>query len=143
MTQIFGSLYFIIHMLKEQIKMMERIKEIDNRKSNEYLGLTYSRLSKVFTLEKDFVFQNKTLGTIGLLLLVIIYIIILIYIIIKLFFINKKQFNLQNSSIILGICVCFASAYMSGNIIDNLMVLILVGFLIGLELKIVNKKTNE
>lgn len=126
-----------------ETKMVERIKEVDNRKSNDFLGLTYSRLSKVFTLEKDFIFQNKTLGVIGLILLVIIYIIILIYIIIKMLFINKEQFNLKNSSILLGICVCFASAYMSGNIVDNLMVMILVGFLTGVNLKTINKKTNE
>lgn len=123
-------------------KMFNRLKEIDQRKYNDFLGLTFSRLSKIFTLEKDFLYQYYTLGLIGLILLVLIYIMVIIYIIIKILFFNKKQFNIYNISFIMGISICLASAYMSGNVIDTLMVMILLGFLLGHLLKNVNSNPN-
>ncbi len=115
--------------------MINRIKEIDNRSSNDLFGLTYSRASKVFTLEKDFVFQNYTLGYIGLTLFVLIYIILIIYISIWIIFVDRNKFTFKNITFIVSIGICFGAAYMSGNIVDNLMVMIIVGFIIGLLLK--------
>ena len=50
--------------------MLKRVKEINNNKYDDLLGLTYSRTSKVFNLEKDFQYQYYSLGIIGQILFI-------------------------------------------------------------------------
>lgn len=50
--------------------MLKRVKEINNNKLDNLFGITYSRTSKVFNLERDFLYQYYSMGIIGVLILI-------------------------------------------------------------------------
>ncbi len=114
-------------------KMLKRVKEINNNKYDNLLGLTYSRTSKVFNLERDYVYQYYSLGIIGLILLVIPLLAIFIYNGFKV--LNKKHFNLLNISLCFGLGLIFCIAYYSGDILDNIATNTIIGFTLGYLVK--------
>ena len=126
-----------------QTKIFNRIKEINNNSLDNFFGLTYSRTSKIFNLERDFQYQYYSLGLIGVILflmpLVILLLVCMIYILIK-----RKNLTLENCSLCLGIGLIICIAAYSGNMLDNLGITIPLGYTLGyLVSKIFRKREKK
>ena len=120
--------------------MLQRVKEINDNTGDDLLGLTYSRTSKIYNLESDFKYQYYSLGIIGLILFMGPLIAILVAGIILTL---KKDFSIENTSLCFGIALLYVVAYTSGNILDNLSILIVLGFVSGYLISKLKKKSPK
>ena len=104
-------------------------------------GLSYSRFrsAKIY-MEKDFLVHYYTIGILGIVLLLCPYIIILIYKLIQIIFIDKKLFNFYNIMLLASLFLPIAVSFMSGHVVDELIVSLYIGFIAGFILK--NIKPN-
>lgn len=109
-------------------EMLKRIKSVNNKPYDNLFGLTYSRTSKVYNLESDFRYQYYSLGIAGEILFMGPMITTLI---IGIILTLTRNFTIENTSLCFGIALLYATAYTSGNILDNLSILILLGFTTG------------
>lgn len=125
-----------------QTSIFDRIKDINNSKLDDYVGITYSRTSKIFNLERDFLYQYYSLGIIGVILFLFPLVGMLALCIIKVLT-NKKLFNIENCSLILGIGLFLCIAFYSGNMLDNLGLTIILGYVLGYLLQNVLTKEKE
>ncbi len=111
--------------------MLKRIKELRNDKKDDYLGITYSTMSNVFNLERDFLSHYYSLGWIGLTLFLFPYLIILFFCMMVMLLYFKRKVTFYNCSLTLSIGIALFAAYYSGNVMDGLVVSIILGFVIG------------
>lgn len=123
--------------------IIERLKYLNDRKTmDELFGLTYSRVSNIATLEKDFVYQYHTLGLVGFILLILPYIILLISCLFKMIF-NINKITLKNVSLVTCLLSALAGAYYCGNSLDNLTFSIIIAFIYGILLNNLNYKKEK
>lgn len=115
--------------LEQSILM--RVTEKNNNSNDKLLGISFTRMSNIFDLEKDFVSHYYTLGLVGLILLLMPYIIITAICGIKILMNYQKHFTSKNIFYIIGIGITLFAAYFSGNVMDGLIVTIILGFVIG------------
>lgn len=116
-------------------KMLQRVKEINNNKMDDWLGIGYTRTSNIYNLEKDFAYQYYSMGIIGAALLVGPYIAIILGIMIFMLMKFKKRVTIFNCSLVLGAGLSCFLAYYSGNVLENLGITIIFGFVLGYLLK--------
>lgn len=116
--------------LTESILIRLKENNTNNKKAIELFGISYTRMSNIFNLEKDFLSQYYTLGIVGLILFLSIYIIIIlissIYILI-----HKEKFTFKNVCIILAVLLGVIGAYYCGNTMDGLTFMIIYAFFFG------------
>lgn len=125
------------------IGILDRLKYLNNDKIvDELFGLTYSRMSNIAYLERDFVSQYYTLGIIGSLLLTLPYILIVIFSSLKVL-IDKSKFTLANITLIFCCFSALAGAYYCGNTLDNLTFTIIYSFIFGLLIRNVLVKEQK
>lgn len=110
--------------------MLERIVNYNNNKLDKWLGISYTRQAKIFTLERDFISQIYSLGIIGTILFIGPYVVILLYAIYE-WLKNKRVRTYLISSLILAICFVLAAAYSSGNVMDFLTATLILAFVEG------------
>lgn len=122
--------------------MLDKIIAYNNNPLDKWFGISYVRMSNIFNLERDFKSQRYTLGILGTILFLGIYVISLIYTIVY-WFIKKNCRSLLISSLILANGFALGAAYYSGNVMDFLTATIILGFFNGYMLMEVdrNKKT--
>lgn len=123
-------------------QMLKRVKEINNNKLDNLFGITYSRTSKVFNLERDFLYQYYSMGIIGVLILIFPLLYFLITSIIKIL-IKKDYFNLKNCSLCLGIGLIFGVALYSGDVLDNVGTVTIIGVILGMLVENTSKKDED
>ena len=113
--------------------ILDRLKELNNKKvMDDLFGITYSRMSDIGVLERDFQEQFYTLGIFGSILTVGIYLIILIVCGLYLIFnFKKEKFKFKNISLFICLFSALAGAYYCGNTLDNLTFSIIFAFLFG------------
>lgn len=111
--------------------MLKRVKEINNNKYDDYLGITFTRMGNIFDLERDFLSHYYTLGIIGLIIFLLPYVIIVLVCIIKIFISIKHNLNLKNTCYLMGIGITLFAAAFTGNVMDGLIVTLILGFFIG------------
>lgn len=117
-------------------RMLQRVKEIDGRTQNDWLGIGYTRTSSIYNLEKDFIYQYYSMGILGAILLVGPYILIILLMMIVMLWKFKKKCTLLNCSLMLGLGLSCFLAYYSGNTLESLGITIVLGFVVGYMLKI-------
>lgn len=120
-------------------KIYERVLEINNNPFDRLLGLTYSRTSKIFNLERDFLYQSYSMGIIGMLLLIGPYILVITLSGIKILRYYKEKFTLKNCLLLLGIGLTLCLALYSGNTLDNLAITMPLGIMCGYLLKCIKE----
>lgn len=120
--------------------MLERIKDVNANKLDDFLGITFTRMGNVFDLERDFLSHYYTLGIIGLILLLVPYLIIVIVCGINILINYKNKINLKNYFLLMGIGIALFAAFYSGNVMDGLIVTLILGFVIGQLINSVFKK---
>lgn len=115
--------------LIETLIMHDVYKKVDTTKVN-YFGMSRSRLlSAEFYLEKDIIVHYYTLGIVGLILFIFPYIICCAYIGIK--SLIKKTLSPYYISLILSVMLPIAISVLTGHILDELIVSIYLGFVLG------------
>ena len=126
-----------------QTKIFKRIKEVNSSKMDDFFGITYSRTSKIFNLERDFLYQYFSLGIVGVILLLGPIVLLLILSMIKI--IRKRELlNIENASLCFGIGLLLCVAAYSGNMLDNLGIITILGFVMGYFVsRVFPKKENE
>jgi len=116
-------------------KIFDRIFEVNNNSYDKYFGITYSRTSKVFNLERDFLYQYYSMGIVGCILLLGPYIFIVLFSGIYMLIHYKTKLNLKNCSLLLGIGLTLCLAFYSGNTLENLTITIPLGIVSAFLLK--------
>ena len=105
--------------------MIKRVIEINNSKLDILLGISNSRIQNIHNLERDFVMQYYAFGIIGSIILLNVYLIMLIFNVINLI----KKFSFLNSiDLIANLLFCFC-AYLTGNILCSMTMIIVYSFL--------------
>lgn len=112
-------------------KMIKRVIKINNNKLDVLLGISNSRIQNIHNLERDFIMQYYAFGIIGSIILLSVYFIMLIINIIK---INKKFSFLNSINLIANILFCFC-AYLTGNILCSMTMIIVYCFLSSFMIK--------
>ena len=116
-------------------EMLKRVKEINANQEDDWFGIGYSRTSNIYNLEKDFIYQFYSMGSLGVLLLLGPYILIILLIMGLMLWKYKRRFTLFNCSLILGLGLVCCLSYYSGNVMENLGITIVMGFVMGYLLK--------
>lgn len=106
-------------------KIIQRVKNINNNKLDTLFGLSNSRVQNIHNIEMDFICQYYSFGIIGSIILLGIYLIMLIFNVINLL----KNFNFLNFiNLTANLLFCFC-AYLTGNIICSITMIIVYSFL--------------
>ena len=111
--------------------MLDRVKTINANPADDYLGITFTRMSNIFDLERDFLSHYYTLGILGLCLFLFPYLIIFLLAIFMMLYHYKEKFTFRNVMLMLGIAITLFAAYYSGNCMDGLVVTLILGFVMG------------
>lgn len=111
--------------------MLDRVKKINNNPFDRYFGITFTRMSNIFDLERDFQSHYYTLGILGLLLFLSPYLVIVILAVWMMLYFYKDRFTFRNIMFLLGICIALFAAFYSGNVMDGLVVTLILGFMVG------------
>lgn len=126
-----------------QIKTLitHRVMELNNNKWDYLFGLTFTRLRGMgIYMENDIYVHLYSIGIIGMLLLIFPYLYIAGYAIYKL--IKYQQNSFSSYVYLTSICLVFCAGIVSGNVFDELIVTIFLGFICGLLLKETSKEVN-
>ena len=118
-----------------QQAIFDRIKSINHNYFDNLFGITYSRTSKVFNLERDFIYQFYSIGIFGVIIFLMPYIICILFAIIHMLLNYKNKFNFLNCTLIIGIGVILCISYYSGNTLENLGITIPLGIMCGYLVK--------
>ena len=106
-------------------KIIQRVKNINNNKLDTLFGLSNFRVQNIHNIEMDFICQYYSFGIIGSIILLGIYLIMLIFNVINLL----KNFNFINFiNLTANLLFCFC-AYLTGNIICSMTMIIVYSFL--------------
>ena len=111
--------------------MLERVKTINANPADDYLGITFTRMSNIFDLERDFLSHYYTLGLFGLCLFLFPYLIIFFLAVFMMLYYYKEKFTFRNVMLMLGVAITLFAAYYSGNCMDGLVVTLILGFVMG------------
>ncbi|TSO25715.1 O-antigen ligase family protein [Lactobacillus sp. LL6] len=122
--------------------MLDQVKNYNNNKLDKFLGISYTRETNIFNLERDFTSQVYSLGWVGMLLFIGPYVAILLYGIYK-WIKNKKARTYLVSSMLSSIIFMLFAAYYSGNVMDFLTASFILAFVEGSLLTQVNNKKNK
>lgn len=124
-----------INYRKIETSMLNRVKKVSNNPLDDWLGIGYTRMNKIFNLERDFVSQWYSMGYIGVLLLIMPYVCVLLWAIFKVIYSYQDKFTFKNISYLLAIGLILALSLYSGNVMDFLMDTILLAFFEGQLMK--------
>lgn len=114
-----------------ELKMHQRVMDINDNKNDKWLGIGFTRSEHLFTLERDFIAQYYSMGLWGVILLLGPYVLTILACFIKMLMKFKEKFNLRNSITCFTIVFILVSSVSSGNVMDCLTINIILGFIIG------------
>lgn len=112
-------------------KMLKRVKSINNNPKDDWLGITYSRMSNIFNLERDFLSHYYSMGWIGVVLFLSPYVIVLLVGIILMLRYFKTKVTFYHCTLALSLGITLFAAFYSGNVMDGLVVSLILGFMMG------------
>lgn len=121
--------------------MLDQVVKTNNNRLDKFLGISYTRETNIFNLERDFTSQIYSLGWIGMLLFIGPYVIILLYALIK-WLMKKEKRTYLISSMLLSIAFMIFAAFSSGNVMDFLTASFILAFVEGSLLASVTRKEN-
>lgn len=110
--------------------MLDQVRNYNNNKLDKFLGISYTRETNIFNLERDFTSQIYSLGWIGMLLFIGPFVVILLYGVIK-WLKNKQARTYLVSSMLVSIAFMLFAAYYSGNVMDFLTASFILAFIEG------------
>ena len=110
--------------------MLDQVIKTNNNKLDKVFGISYTRETNIFNLERDFTSQVYSLGWVGMLLFIGPYVMIMLYALIK-WLINKQLRTYLISSMLLSIAFMLLAAFLSGNVMDFLTASFILAFVEG------------
>ncbi|MDY5443889.1 MAG: O-antigen ligase family protein [Lactobacillus amylovorus] len=110
--------------------MLDQVIKTNNNKLDKVFGISYTRETNIFNLERDFTSQVYSLGWVGMLLFIGPYVVIMLYALIK-WLINKQLRTYLISSMLLSIAFMLLAAFLSGNVMDFLTASFILAFVEG------------
>lgn len=125
-----------------ETEMLTQVVENNKNPADKWIGISYARTSNIYNLERDFQYQSFSLGWIGVVLFLGIYVIAELYAIFW-WFKEKACRQLLNSALIFANGFCLVAAYYSGNVMDFLTATIILSFFTGYMLTNVDKNRHE
>ena len=112
---------------KIETMIVQRVWEIDGRKTNILFGISNSRIQSMMNVERDFVLHFYAFGIIGGLIALLFYLFALGHL--TLVSIREKSF--MNLTIALCFCLFVISAFLSGNILNFMGPIIPCAFIVN------------
>ncbi|WP_224429767.1 O-antigen ligase family protein [Lactobacillus amylovorus] len=110
--------------------MLDQVIKTNNNKLDKVFGISYTRETNIFNLERDFTSQVYSLGWVGMLLFIGPYVVIMLYALIK-WLMNKRLRTYLISSMLLSIAFMLLAAFLSGNVMDFLTASFILAFVEG------------
>lgn len=124
-------------------QILIRVSDINNSKMSNYFGISFSRMSNIYNLERDFLSQYYSLGIFGI-ICVLPYALLAMIFGIKILILYKNKFNSINIMIMFSISTGLLGAYFSGNTLDNLTFSIVLSYICGYMMsRIYNNNDNK
>lgn len=123
--------------------MLKRVKSTNNKSLDNWFGITYSRMSNIYVLERDFLAQYYTIGILGLMVFILPLVFLVIFGGLRILKHFHRLFNLKNASITFGLGMIFFISLYSGNILDFLIDTLILAFVLGYWLKDLNCQLNK
>ncbi|RVU70924.1 MULTISPECIES: O-antigen ligase family protein [Lactobacillus] len=111
-------------------EMLNRVVATNNNKLDKFLGISYTRETNIFNLERDFTSQIYSLGWIGMVLFIGPYVVFMLYGVYK-WLTSKKLRTYLNSSLLAAVIFMLAAAFFSGNVMDFLTASFILAFVEG------------
>ncbi len=121
-------------------KMLQRVMDINDNSMDKYFGLSFTRTQNIFNLERDFLSQYYSLGTVGVLVFLGPYVILALICFLNMLIKFKEKFNIINLSLCYAVLFALGVSYYSGNVLDALTVTIILAFILGHLTNLVFKK---
>ncbi len=125
--------------------IIKRVKYLNNNTLlDDLLGIGYKRIIDMQNIEQDFVMQYYSLGIIGLIMVIGVYMALYLYLLFKVFINMEDKLVYKNIMLLLSIAIVLVSSYFSGNLLNSISIIIPLGTVIGICLnEIRSKKTKE
>ena len=124
--------------------IIKRVISLNNNKIRDALfGIGYDRIMNIQNIEQDYIMQYYSIGIIGIILLLGVYICIYIYMLLKMLWQFDQKFNYENLMLLLGIGSVLVTSYFSGNIFNAVSTMIPLSFVMGITLVEITKKKNN
>mgnify|MGYP002293239788 CR=1 FL=1 len=79
-----------------EASIIKRVKSLNNNNKDNIYGIGYNRIMNIFNIENDFIMQYYSVGYIGVIMLLGVYVVILIYLYLKTLFNLEKYFTYEN-----------------------------------------------
>lgn len=122
--------------------MLNQVVANNHNHLDKWLGISYVRESNIFNLERDFLSHKYSLGIIGTILFLGVYIVSLLYAVVD-WLRKKTNRTLLNTSLIISCGFLIAAGYYSGNVMDFLTATLILGFLLGYLLNQLNRDPKD
>lgn len=125
-----------------EISISQRLKNLNDKPMDNYLGIGYNRVINVVNIERDYTMQYYSIGIIGIILLLGIYFVTYIFSFIKILINLEAKLNYKNLMLCMGIGVFLIAAYYSGNLLNAISTIIPLSFVLAILLNEVRQKKN-
>ncbi len=129
-----------------ELQIIKRVKDLNNKEMDNYLGIGYDRIMHIFNIESDYTMQYYALGLLGLIIVLGVNVILVIYLGFKMLFNLKRYFNFNNILLLFSITYFLLTTYFTGNILNSISCIIpssvILGFMLS-EFKNKEKKDYE
>ncbi len=122
-----------------QEALLKRVKAVNNNFGDHLFGITYSRTSRIFNLERDFLYQYYSFGAVGTALLMGPYMIMLLYGVFVCLKSFKTRCTLPLVLTILSVAVALGTSFYCGNSLDAIFVNSILGLTLGFLLILTKK----
>ena len=121
----------------------KRVISVNNNKTDYIVGMSFTRLRNAGAyMENDIAVHLYSIGVVGIILFILPYAIFVLYALYHMFK-NKENFNFLNMTYILSISIVFLAGILSGNVFDEWIVTLFLGFICGLLLTNLIKPKKE
>jgi len=119
--------------------MLDQVVMTNNNKLDKVFGISYTRETNIFNLERDFTSQVYSLGWLGMILFIGPYVVIMLYALLK-WLKEKEKRTYLISSMLLSIAFMLFAAFLSGNVMDFLTASFILAFVEGSLLHEIKKE---
>ena len=120
-----------------------RVIDLNDNNMDYVLGVGFSRLRNVpCYMENDIYVHIYSIGIVGILVFIAPYFVILMYGVYSVFKDYKNKFTFLNISLLFSIALTFVAGIFSGNVFDEWICTLFLGFMCGCLLLNLNKKES-
>ena len=126
-----------------ETSIIKRVKSLNNNNNDNIYGIGYNRIMNIFNIENDFIMQYYSVGYIGVILLLGVYVVILVYLYLKTLFNLEKYFTYENGMLLFITTYYLICSFYTGNILNAISTILPLSFVMGYHLSIMNKKEKE